>query len=586
MSYTTPKKRELTQEMGVIYMALDAVTKFMAKWLDDNLRTLSPDYWDRYVVSSLYESQQKTVRDNGAKSLYDLDQPTILSVFLQNKPVLLREFKVDPQLFGYAHSIKDIRNKYFHKNAKPLSERRFHHDLETIALFLDGLGATPEIINGIRNEFDSVVGPVFKDGDKPSKSMKPLRMKLENGHDNPDSNVNKESGVTANVPTMAFSQHSYKESKFRTSQDVQDLFESVKNSLTVDFSEYKFGDCALYKSGDVLPVGVVLDKDWDWAIVLQIREENKLSIAKEISRFNRVDFAPVLIGNYIVWKHCVQKFHTKPVLIFNKSVFLPNWYIDALLTVKGVAYQPDRLGVRNNLKAADTARRAYLGTYAPRSFAEMVSLADYVFAAKPRVLDMIGSEIAILDVGSGSGAAAMGLIWSLKKRRIASIKKISICAVDGNESGLRLFMELLPRCQKAWTGVSIELKTVCASTVEAIANACDRQQFDFAVSSKFLQELSSVEECAKIVGSVRNALHAGGTVFWVSNPGIGDAADVFMNRSNGEGNEMLSLQSVEIHVNGIPNSNGSVKETVSCLVEHIQGCHIDELVKGSGVLSC
>lgn len=127
-------------------MALDAVTKFMAKWLDDNLKTLSSDYWNRYVVSSLYESQQKTVRDNGAKSLYDLDQPTILSVFLQNKPVLLREFKIDPQLFGYAHSIKDIRNKYFHKNAKPLSERRFNHDLETIALFLEGMDAPPKIV--------------------------------------------------------------------------------------------------------------------------------------------------------------------------------------------------------------------------------------------------------------------------------------------------------------------------------------------------------------------------------------------------------------------------------------------------------
>ena len=158
MSYTTPpKKRELTQEMGVIYMALDVVTKFMAKWLDDNLKTLSPDYWDRYVVSSLYESQQKTVRDNGAKSLYDLDQSTILSVFLQNKAVLLREFKVDPQLFGYAQSIKDIRNKYFHKNAKPLSERRFNHDLETIALFLEGMGAPPKIVAEARGDLQRTV---------------------------------------------------------------------------------------------------------------------------------------------------------------------------------------------------------------------------------------------------------------------------------------------------------------------------------------------------------------------------------------------------------------------------------------------
>ena len=588
MSYTTLQKRELTQEMGVIYMALDAVTKFMAKWLDDNLRTLSPDYWDRYVVSSLFESQQKTVRDNGAKSLYDLDQPTILSVFLQNKSVLIREFKVDPQLFGYAHSIKDIRNKYFHKNSRSLLRNRFKHDVETMALFLEGLGAKPEILNGIRSGFDSVDIPIFKDNDKQLKSLKPL--KLKNGQDNSDSDVKveltdsqQEAGITASVSRAAVSLHGYKEDEVRTLQDVQELFESVKNSLTADFTEYKFGDCVLCKPSDALPVGVVLDKNWDWAILLQICEEDKLSIAEEISRFNRVSIDPVLIGNYVVWKHSMREHPSKPMPVFNKTVYLPNWYIEALLTVNGVSYQPDRLGVRNNLEAADIARRAYLGTYAPRSFAEMVSLADYVFSAKSWVLDMIGSEIKILDVGSGSGAAAMGLIWSLKKRRIGNIKKISVCAVDGNESGLRLFMELLPRYQRAWANVSIELKTVCASAVESIENACVQQQFDFVVSSKFLQELSSVEDCNRIVRAVLYALRTGGTAFWVANPGIGDASDMFMSRSGGADNGPLYIPSVEVHVKGIPNANGTVKETVSCLVQYIQGCHIDELFKGNGV---
>ena len=162
MSYTLPRKRELSQEkIGVIYMALDTVTQFVAKWLDDNLKTLSSDYWERYVVSTLYESQQKTIRDNGAVSLYDLDLPTILSVFIQNKLVLLRHFKIDPQLFGYAHSIKDIRNKYFHKNAKPLSERRFNHDLETIVLFLEGMGAPPRVVAEVKGDQPGTVTNLY-----------------------------------------------------------------------------------------------------------------------------------------------------------------------------------------------------------------------------------------------------------------------------------------------------------------------------------------------------------------------------------------------------------------------------------------
>lgn len=575
MSYNIAQKEEGSREMGAIYMALDAVTKFVAEWLDANLKRLDSDYWNHYVMTALFPTQRDTVKANGAKTVFDLDQPTILSVFLQNKAVLIRELRVDPQLFGYAHSIKDIRNKYFHKNSRPLPRNRLKHDVETMALFLEGLGAKPKIINDMRSGFDSVDIPVIKDNDKQQKSLKTLKIKLKNGQDNSNSNAKveltdsqQEAGVIANVPRMAVSLHGYKGDAVLTPQDVQDIFESVKNSLTVDFAEYKFGDCMLCKLGDALPVGVVLDQDWDWAILLQVCEDNKLCIAKEISRFNRVGIDPVLTGNYVVWKHSMRKLPPKPAPVFNKTVFLPNWYIEALLTVKGVSYQPDRLGVRNNLKAADMARRTYLGTYAPRSFAEMVSLADYVFSAKPCVLDKVGSEITILDVGSGSGAAAMGLIWSLKKRRIANIEKISVYAVDGNESGLRLFEELLPRYQKAWENVSIELKTICASTVESVENACVRQQFDFVVSSKFLQELSSVEDCNRIVRAVLCALRVDGTVFWVANPGIGDASDTFMNRSEGEGNGLLSIPSVEVHVNGIPNANGPVKETVSCLVEH------------------
>ena len=319
MSYTAPKKRELTQEMGVIYMALDAVTKFMAKWLDDNLKTLSPDYWDRYVVSSLYESQQKTVRDNGAKSLYDLDQPTILSVFLQNKPVLLREFKIDPQLFGYAHSIKDIRNKYFHKNSKPLSERRFRHDLDTICLFLEGLGASQEIINEVNGQFikesKATLDPeLAKDASTSIGTIKisvpqedkgrDVGASLEKGDLKLDENVGsirkkQRKMLSNNVPQLSQQNKSQMQSSRRNPKE---LYESIHNCLKLDFGEYKFGVCALYKPEDKIPEVLSLGTGWQWAIALQIFERDKARVANEVAKFNHVGIKYDVVGDYVVWK--------------------------------------------------------------------------------------------------------------------------------------------------------------------------------------------------------------------------------------------------------------------------------------------
>ena len=173
-------REEKFQEMGTIYMALDAVTKYVAEWLDRNLKTLDSDYWNRYVMTVLSQFQQETIKANGAKTIFELDQPTIMSVFLHNKSVLMSELGVDPQLFGYAHSIKDIRNKYFHKSSKPLPQKRFEHDVETIVLFLEGLGAGQEILEGIRS------GGRIEEKSVPEKTETVMPIKIEKPVEKPE----------------------------------------------------------------------------------------------------------------------------------------------------------------------------------------------------------------------------------------------------------------------------------------------------------------------------------------------------------------------------------------------------------------
>jgi len=574
MKYTTHQNHELTQEMGIMYMALDAVTKFMAKWLDDNLKKMSSDYWDHYVIAALYDAQRKTLSDNGAKTLYDLDQPTLLSVFLQNKTVLVGKLGVDQQLFGYAHGIKDIRNKYFHKNSKPLAKNRFKHDLETLVLFLDGLGASEDIVNGVKDLFGKMASPVpmpTQIADHAPAGKRDIRIfdsaadntgREKVMQENPEVNEEIKNTVLAVPPENG--QRDYR-------PDV--LYESIQNCLKVDFNEYKFGTCTFYRQGDPCPTFLEEDVEWEWAIVLQIFEADKQRIANEISSFNWIvrkyhDIESYVKGDCAVWRLPAprQTQSGSGAAEIATTVFLPKWYAEAIAAVNGVAYETDRLGVRQTLQSSNEARRLYLGTYAPRSCAEMLAIADYTFTAHPEILKSLGDEIHILDIGSGSGAATMGLIWSLKKKRLHDVRKVVVYAVDGNASALSLFEELLPQLKEAWKSVSFELKVKHVSSVDEIVLSCG-EQVDFVVSSKFLQELQSEKVLSRIVAAVNKVLKPTGISFWIANPGIDRTTDEYMG-SPARYNEVLLLRpSLKIRVWGIPRHNEIVEESVSCRVQ-------------------
>lgn len=580
MNYTIPRKRELTREMGVIYMALDAVMKFMAKWLDDNLKTLSSDYWDRYVVSSLYESQRKTLSENGAKSLFDLDLPTILSVFLQNKQLLTSKFGVDQQLFGDAHRIKDIRNKYFHKNSKPLAASRYKHDLGTMKLFLEGLGASADVVAEICDSCDN-------EGETPSVSSRvnDTVVKISvpqvdgaivggvnsvaKGAQRHEKGIVRAGKVVRNLPLAveAAPQTLFSESsRLSIWHRPDELYASIKNCLKLDFDEYKFGKCLLYRPEDKLPSELSLGSGWQWAIVLQIFESDKVRIAKEIAKFNRFDMQCSITGDYAVWKYASPQDNHERAIEISQIVFLPNWYVDAIASTRGAKYQRDRLGVRQTLQASDDVRRLYLGTYAPRSFAEMVAIADYTFSMHPECVKNLGAEISICDLGSGSGPAAMGLIWSLKKLRLSSIRRIVIYAIDGNDSALKLFEELLPRLRGAWESVEIVLKAAhILSDDQAFVSCCS--QADFVISSKFVQELHSENDIGQVEQIANAILKTGGISYWMANPGINVVADKQMAVSTCDNEVIVSKIGLNIRVCGIRGCVESVEEAISFKVE-------------------
>lgn len=512
MSYNTPHKSELTQEMGVIYMALDAVTKFMAKWLDDNLKTLSSDYWNRYVVSALYESQQKTIRDNGAKSLYDLDQPTILSVFLQNKPVLLREFRVDPQLFGYAHSIKDIRNKYFHKNSKPLLSRRFRHDLDTICLFLEGLGAPSEIIDEAKGQFfkESKLTSIQGAVKNPKPSVKTAAIKITVAPSDkmsvsenlsgkaalskkarPVVNVAKGSPKLTTRMPCEMNRYPHKISdRLRARGIVGFEISTVNGKQASD----------LFRKADAGKLGYDFEMP-DFAIIASRTDAAELSLSdvKEVLDRGFCKQLPKAIelsdDNCLAWFFCEPEMVREQVsseirLVApptNVGAAIPDWFKRTIGKNDLPYLSVEEVQVTLQLDKCGVAR--YAKTYSPRTFVEGVTIGKGLPLEFMERISSVGI-MKMIDVGCGTGAMAQGVLHGLdRKLKKSCVPHLTL--VDGNLAMLEKAKEFLSAREGSRTYFIPRIEYDEVEKIISSAKDCfPDTDYDMIVTSKFLGELA------------------------------------------------------------------------------------------------
>ena len=135
---------------------LDKVQAYLGPWLEDHLKQIYPtDWWDRCVMSVLVPEQCERALDNGATTPADLDLGMQITVFRGNWTLLRRRFHLNPQLYDDAATVKRIRNKYSHRTASIANDNRFEHDMETVSLFLKGLGASADLIGGERRGEES-----------------------------------------------------------------------------------------------------------------------------------------------------------------------------------------------------------------------------------------------------------------------------------------------------------------------------------------------------------------------------------------------------------------------------------------------
>ena len=165
------------------------------------------------------------------------------------------------------------------------------------------------------------------------------------------------------------------------------------------------------------------------------------------------------------------------------SAWLDNYIFGSL----NAEYAPDFQRFEYNLNLSHEDNLKYLGTYFPRSYAETFCIFDNIFTN-----DVIKSkyalktETSILSVGCGTGGDIMGLLTIINKH-FASIRRINVVAVDGNEDALNILSQIIEQANRQFH------KEVVLFTRQVVfdrINAIDiNSSFDFIITSKLINEI-------------------------------------------------------------------------------------------------
>ena len=189
---------------------------------------------------------------------------------------------------------------------------------------------------------------------------------------------------------------------------------------------------------------------------------------------------------------------TQPVtktskLNFRKSrTVLPHWLDRYIFESLNATYAPEHNRYEYNLDLSEDELKVYLGTYFPRSYAELFCIIDNLFHhAVIKNIIQEKSSVRILDFGCGTGGELLGLLTALDKYMTNPLK-INISACDGSDDALAILQQLVSRCaEKTRHMIALECRNKVMSAESDLNGEPLGTDFDFIICSKMACELLS-----------------------------------------------------------------------------------------------
>lgn len=154
------------------------------------------------------------------------------------------------------------------------------------------------------------------------------------------------------------------------------------------------------------------------------------------------------------------------------------------------------LNVDDNLINDENKTKIYLGTYFPRSYAEIHHILNDLFS-NPAVINHYSdlNEVRILDIGSGTGGDLLGMIHSLQIH-FPNINNFHVYTIDGNDLAINYLNFIMQQYNNnTFTNISITSKIHVFTNagfeneLNSIISDWGNIKFDFIISSKFFSEI-------------------------------------------------------------------------------------------------
>lgn len=159
-------------------------------------------------------------------------------------------------------------------------------------------------------------------------------------------------------------------------------------------------------------------------------------------------------------------------------------------------FEPEFHYAKQNLNVDEKQIRKYLGTYFPRSFTEINTIfTDLIQNYHIKEMFENKEEIHILDIGSGTGANLLGLLWGMKNfYDDFRHKDIFIVSIDGNIEALKIQEILLNKYFPDNINLHLtnsemyrdNFKDIIEHTLDEYQH---KEMFDIITAFKFVNEL-------------------------------------------------------------------------------------------------
>jgi hypothetical protein len=116
-------------------------TADLARFLEEHLPAVSPDWWQKHVVNRLSFQQQRTVQERGMDSLQRLDFAALLRVLDQNWFELSNAINLPREGRNWLKELQTVRNRWAHLSSEAIPPSELYRDADTLGRFLAMIGA-------------------------------------------------------------------------------------------------------------------------------------------------------------------------------------------------------------------------------------------------------------------------------------------------------------------------------------------------------------------------------------------------------------------------------------------------------------